>query len=59
MSNCTCKNCGHSHHCGRECQECANDVCVKCDCDCDWCNTVEAKTEEEWKWVDSGVEVGF
>jgi len=27
-----CKNCGHDCHCGCECDECINDVCVTCDC---------------------------
>jgi hypothetical protein len=29
----TCNTCGHGCHCYRpDCEECHNDVCVKCDC---------------------------
>jgi len=27
-----CKNCQHDCHCDKECPECVNDVCVKCEC---------------------------
>ena len=27
----TCKNCGHSCHCDKECPDCVNDVCGKCE----------------------------
>ena len=33
MSDCKCKNCGCEHHCGKECESCANDVCHKCECE--------------------------
>lgn len=30
----TCNNCGHDCHCYQpNCDECVNDVCVKCQCD--------------------------
>jgi len=29
----TCKSCGHACHCYRpDCDDCINDICVKCDC---------------------------
>lgn len=64
MSNCVCKNCGCSHHCGTSCHECRNDVCQTCNCEC--CNpsiiTSAAATsilEDDWAWQDSGIEIGF
>jgi len=33
MSDCKCENCGHEHHCGKECEKCANDVCTTCKCE--------------------------
>ena len=30
-----CKSCGHECHCGCDCDECVNDICVNCDCDTD------------------------
>ncbi len=29
---CKCEKCGHDHHCGEECLDCANDVCTGCSC---------------------------
>lgn len=53
MSNCNCENCGHTCHCRTECAECANDVCVKCQCE-------HCKDEiAEWAWQDSGIEQGI
>jgi len=30
-----CKTCRHECHCGCECEECVNDVCVNCTCNND------------------------
>ena len=53
---CTCRNCGCNHHCNTECDDCKNDVCVKCDCDI--CNP-KIKVSSNWQWQDSGIELGF
>jgi len=30
----TCEKCGHKCHCHRpDCDECINDVCIKCECE--------------------------
>jgi len=33
MTDCKCENCGHEHHCGKECPTCPNDVCYNCKCE--------------------------
>jgi len=39
----TCESCGHRCHCYRpSCEECVNDVCVKCNC----------KKEKQWTYKD-------
>lgn len=57
MSDCKCENCGHTCHCGAECNECVNDVCVQCKCK--HCNNKARYIQQEWAWQDSGIEMGF
>lgn len=33
MTDCKCEKCGCDHHCGKECEQCPNDVCYKCECE--------------------------
>ena len=56
---CKCENCGHNHHCGRECKDCNNDVCIVCNCDCCSEKIVYNKPQDEWAWQDSGIEQGI
>lgn len=55
MSDCKCENCKCDYHCGDECPTCANDVCIKCECE----HCKDENKPEEWAWQDSGIELGF
>jgi hypothetical protein len=39
-------NCGHDCHCGDECQDCVNDVCVNCTCQENKQDVPESFTQE-------------
>jgi len=58
-----CQNCHCDSHCGTDCPTCHNDVCHKCECEkCaerPLAQTAMRSTQEDWKWSDSGIEMGF
>ena len=33
MEHRKCTKCGHECHCGKDCENCVNDVCTGCNCD--------------------------
>jgi len=54
----TCRNCHCECHCNKECPTCRNDICQNCNCE--RCKPYEIESDaKEWKWADSGVELGF
>ena len=48
--DCKCEKCHCEHHCGTNCKNCANDVCL--DCQCDHCR----KPPSQAVWPDNPVE---
>jgi len=52
-----CRNCKCKHHCGKECNQCRNDVCQQCSCE--HCDPKKSRLDGQWAWQDSGVEQGF
>ena len=59
----TCQNCHCESHCGTECPTCYNDVCQKCECEKGaerpLAQNAMRSTQDDWKWSDSGIEMGF